>query len=147
MIQRRRYYLWRLVDQDGYILDENLQKRRYTKTTKRLLTRLLSKQGIGLKRIPTDKPGSYGTAKRKAMPTVEHHSHKGLNNRAKLAFALMKTRARHAEVQVTGPALKISGHLLQPAQSLRSCSSPTFCNRHSPSSHQRFRSMETGCNA
>lgn len=30
----------------------------------------------------TDKLRSYGAAKRQIMPTLEHRSHKGLNNRA-----------------------------------------------------------------
>jgi putative transposase len=30
----------------------------------------------------TDKLGSYGAARRKIMPKVEHRQHKGLNNRA-----------------------------------------------------------------
>ncbi len=81
-IQGQRCYLWQAVDQDGYILDETLQKRRNTKAAKRLLTRLLSRQGAAPERIVTDKPGSYGAAKRKVMPAVEHRSHKGLNNRA-----------------------------------------------------------------
>ncbi|WP_153039323.1 DDE-type integrase/transposase/recombinase, partial [Pseudovibrio axinellae] len=42
-IHGQQYYLWRAVDQDGYILDEILQKRRNTKAARRLLTRLLSK--------------------------------------------------------------------------------------------------------
>jgi putative transposase len=37
--------LWRAVDQDGYVLDEIVQTRRNTKAVKRLLTRLLKKQG------------------------------------------------------------------------------------------------------
>ncbi len=39
-IQGQRYYLWRAVDQDGYILDKILQKQRNTKAAKRLLTHL-----------------------------------------------------------------------------------------------------------
>ena len=40
-IAGRKYWLWRAVDQDGYILDEIVQKRRNTKAAKRLLRRLL----------------------------------------------------------------------------------------------------------
>ena len=93
-IQGQRYYLWRAVDQDGYILDEILQKRRNTKAAKRLLTRLLSKQGVSPKRIITDKLGSYGAAKRKIMPAVEHRSHKGLNNRAENSHLPLRKRER-----------------------------------------------------
>ncbi|SDR44903.1 IS6 family transposase [Pseudovibrio sp. Tun.PSC04-5.I4] len=93
-IQGQRYYLWRAVDQDGYILDEILQKRRNTKAAKRLLTRLLKKQGVIPKRIITDKLGSYGSAKREVMPAVEHRSHKGLNNRAENSHLPLRKRER-----------------------------------------------------
>ena len=41
----KQHWLWRAVDQDGYILDEIVQTRRDTNAAKRLLTRLLKKQG------------------------------------------------------------------------------------------------------
>ena len=91
-IQGQRYYLWRAVDQDGYILDEILQKRRNTKAAKLLLTRLLKKQGVAPKRIITDKLGSYGAAKSEVMPAVEHRSHKGLNNRAENSHLPLRKR-------------------------------------------------------
>ncbi len=37
MIGRRKHWLWRAVDQDGYVLDEIVQTRRNTKATSRLL--------------------------------------------------------------------------------------------------------------
>ena len=76
------HWLWRAVDQDGYVLDEIVQSRRNTKAAERLLTRLMKKQGMVPRRIITDKLASYGTARRQVMPGVEHRSHKGLNNRA-----------------------------------------------------------------
>ncbi|BBD41352.1 transposase (plasmid) [Aminobacter sp. Y103A] len=39
-IAGRKHWLWRAVDQDGYVLDEIVQNRRNTKAAKRLLTRL-----------------------------------------------------------------------------------------------------------
>ena len=44
-IAGRKHWLWRAVDQDGHVLDEIVQNRRDTKAAKRLLTRLLKKQG------------------------------------------------------------------------------------------------------
>jgi putative transposase len=38
-ISGRKHWLWRAVDQDGYVLDEIVQTRRNTKAAKRLLTR------------------------------------------------------------------------------------------------------------
>jgi putative transposase len=54
----RKHWLWRAIDQDGYVLDEIVQNRRNTKAAKRLLVRLLKKQGLSPKRIVTDKLGS-----------------------------------------------------------------------------------------
>jgi putative transposase len=61
-IAGRKHWLWRAVDQDGYVLDDIVQTRRNTKAAKRLLTRLLQKQGLKPKRLITDKLGSYGAA-------------------------------------------------------------------------------------
>ena len=90
----RKYWLWRAVDQDGYVLDEIVQNRRNTKAAKRLLTRLLKKQGMAPKRMITDKLRSYGAAKRQVMPDVEHRSHKGLNNRAENSHVPLRKRER-----------------------------------------------------
>ncbi|NEK39813.1 DDE-type integrase/transposase/recombinase, partial [Rhizobium leguminosarum] len=64
----RKHWLWRAVDQDGYVLDEIVQARRDTQAAKRLLVRLLKKQGLTPKRIITDKLRSYSAAKRDVMP-------------------------------------------------------------------------------
>ena len=71
-IAGRKHWLWRAVDQDGYVLDEIVQARRDTKAAKRLLVRLLKKQGLTPKRFVTDKLRSYGAARRDVMPSVEH---------------------------------------------------------------------------
>jgi putative transposase len=90
----RKHWLWRAVDQDGYVLDEIVQTRRNTKAAKRLLIRLLKKQGLAPRRIITDKLRSYGAAKRQVMPDVEHRSHKGLNNRAENSHVPLRKRER-----------------------------------------------------
>ena len=89
-----KHWLWRAVDQDGYGLDEIVQNRRNTKAAKRLLTRLLKKQGVAPKRMITDKLRSYGAARRQIMPSVEHRSHKRLNNRAENSHAPLPKRER-----------------------------------------------------
>ena len=81
-INGEKRYLWRAVDQHGYVLDEIVQVRRNTGAAKRLLERLLRKQGCPPRRMITDKLSSYAAVKRKVMPNVEHRQHKGLNNRA-----------------------------------------------------------------
>ena len=89
-IDGRKHWLWRAVDQDGYVLDEIVQARRDTKAAKRLLVKLLKKQGLKPRRIVTDKLRSYSAAKRDVVPTVEHRSHKGLNNRAENSHLWLK---------------------------------------------------------
>lgn len=93
-IAGQRNWLWRAVDQDGYVLDEIVQTRRDTKAAKRLLKRLLKKQGCAPKRLITDKLGSYAAARRQIMPAVEHRSHKGLNNRAENSHLPLRKRER-----------------------------------------------------
>ncbi|MGZ2505357.1 putative transposase [Rhizobium beringeri] len=90
----RKHWLWRAVDQDGYVLDEIVQARRDTQAARRLLVRLLKKQGLTPKRIVTDKLRSYGAARREVMPAVEHRSHKGLNNRAENSHVPLRKRER-----------------------------------------------------
>jgi putative transposase len=94
------------VDQDGYVLDEIVQVHRNTKAAKRLLTRLLRKQGARPKRIVTGKLGSYGAAKREAMPGVEHRSHKGLNNRAENSHVPIRKRERAMQGFRSWPGLQ-----------------------------------------
>jgi putative transposase len=90
----QKHWLWRAVDQDGYVLDEIVQTRRDTKAAKRLLVRLPKKQGVSPKRIITDKLRSYGAASRDVMPGVEHRSHKDLNNRAENSHVPLRKRER-----------------------------------------------------
>jgi putative transposase len=75
-INGKRCWLWRTVDHDGFVLDEIVQNRRNTKAARRLLIRLMKKQGMVPKRMITDKLRSYGAARRQVIPDVEHRSHK-----------------------------------------------------------------------
>jgi putative transposase len=91
-ITGKKHWLWRAVDQNGYVLDEIVQNRRDTKAAKRLLKRLLRKQGGPPRRLITDKLASYAAAQRQIMPDVEHRSHKGLNNRAENSHLPLRRR-------------------------------------------------------
>lgn len=57
----KKHWLWRAVDQDGFVLEVLVHVPRF---------------------MVTDKLRSYGAAKRDIMPGVDHCSRKGLNNRA-----------------------------------------------------------------
>jgi putative transposase len=89
-----RHYLWRAVDQDGNILDVLVQSKRDAKAAKRFMAKLMKKQCRVPRVLVTDKLKSYGTAHRKLMPSVEHRSHKGLNNRAENSHQPTRQRER-----------------------------------------------------
>ena len=93
-IAGKRHWLWRAVDQNGMVLDILLQSRRDTRAAKRLLRKLLKRQCRAPRVMITDQLASYGTAKREAMPSVEHRTHKGLNNRAENAHQPTRRRER-----------------------------------------------------
>jgi putative transposase len=105
-IRDDKRYLWRAVDQEGYVLDEVVQIHRNTKAARRLLTRLLSKQGRPPKRIVTDKLASYSAAKREVMPKTEHRCHKGLNNRAENSHVPVRKRERMMQGFRSWPGLQ-----------------------------------------
>ena len=73
-----KHWLWRAVDQHGIVLDILVQSSRDASAAKRLLRKLLKKQGVAPRVMITDKLASYAAAKRAVMPSVEHRSHKGL---------------------------------------------------------------------
>src|SRR5215210_8497275 len=78
LIRGTKHWLWRAVDQDGVVLDGLVQKRRDKRAAKRLLRKLLKRQMRPPRVMITDKLASYGAAKGKVMPSVEHRRHKGL---------------------------------------------------------------------
>ena len=65
-IAGRKHWLWRAVDQHGVVLDILVQSRRNAKAAKRLLRKLLKKQGIAPRVMITDKLASYAAAKRRS---------------------------------------------------------------------------------
>ncbi|MFJ1701290.1 IS6 family transposase [Streptomyces sp. NPDC088252] len=75
-------YLWRAVDQDGNVLDILVRNRRDKTAARRFFRRLIKKTRTVPRVVVTDKLRSYSAAHREVMPSVEHRSHKGLNNRA-----------------------------------------------------------------
>jgi putative transposase len=90
----KKQWLWRAVDQNGFVLDVLVQSRRNAKAAKRLMRKLLKKQGHAPRVMITDKLGSYAVAGREIMPKVEHRRHKGLNNRAENSHQPMRQRER-----------------------------------------------------
>lgn len=93
-IKEKKYWLWRAVDANGYVLDALLQSRRNKAAALRLMRKLLKDQGITPRMMITDKLRSYSAAKAELMPGVEHRSHKGLNNRAENSHLAVRRRER-----------------------------------------------------
>jgi putative transposase len=88
------HWLWRAVDQTGIVLDVLVQSRRDKRAAKRLLRKLLKRQGRAPRVMITDKLASYSAAKRELMHGVEHRRHKGLNNRAENSHQPTRRRER-----------------------------------------------------
>jgi putative transposase len=93
-IAGKKHWLWRAVDQDGVVLDVLVQSRRDKRAAKRLLRKLLKRQGRPPRVLVTDKLASYPAAKQELMPGVEHRRHKGLNNRAENSHQPTRRRER-----------------------------------------------------
>ncbi|MEW2490760.1 DDE-type integrase/transposase/recombinase, partial [Streptomyces sp. NPDC048411] len=68
--------------------------RRDKAAARRFFRRLLKRTGAVPRVIVTDKLRSYGAAHREVMPSVEHRSHKGLNNRAENSHQPTRQRER-----------------------------------------------------
>ena len=68
-----RHWLWRAVDEHGFVLDILLQRHRDTDAAKTFLTQLLSEYNVP-DRICTDKLASYGSAIREitSLAEVDH---------------------------------------------------------------------------
>ncbi len=103
-IRGKLHYLWRAVDQHGTVLDILVQRRRNAKAAKRFFKKLLK----GLQYVPrvivTDKLRSYGAAKRKILPGVEHRPEPLPEQPGgELAPADAATRTPDAAVQVGRP--------------------------------------------
>ncbi|MBD9525115.1 IS6 family transposase [Ensifer sp. ENS02] len=93
-IRGQKQWLWRAVDQDGFVLDVLVQSRRNATAARRLMRKLLKGQGRSPRVMITDKLRSYGAARRQIMPGIEHRSHKGLNNRAENSHQPIRRRER-----------------------------------------------------
>jgi putative transposase len=93
-IAGKKHWLWRAVDQDGLVLDVLVRSRRDKRAAKRLLRKLLKKQGGPPRIMITDKLASYPAAKQALMLGVEHRRHKGPNNRAENSHQPTRRRER-----------------------------------------------------
>ena len=93
-IKGKRHWLWRAVDQHGYVLDVLVQSRRNTQAAERLMRKLLRKHGKTPRVMVTDKLKSYAAANKKLGLKFEHRQRKGLNNRAENSHQPTRVREK-----------------------------------------------------
>jgi putative transposase len=91
-IHERKYWLWRAVDQDGFVLDILVQERRHEQAAIAFLQRVLAAAGGAPRVIVTDKLVSYVPAVKRVLPATEHRHHKRLNNRAENSHLPVRKR-------------------------------------------------------
>ena len=94
-MNKRRYWLWRAVDQDGTVLDILVQSRRDQHAAERFLHRVLDvEEGVEPRVIITDKLASYVPAVKRFVPKADHRRQKRLNNRAENSHRPVRKRER-----------------------------------------------------
>jgi len=97
VIQGKRYWLWRAADNEGEILEFLVQRRRDAKAAKKLMKKLLNKQGFAPSRIVTDKLRSYPSAFRAIGLVAEHDRGLRANNRAENSHQPVRRRERKSQ--------------------------------------------------
>lgn len=96
-IRGQKHWLWRAVDDEGEILDFLVQPRRCAGSARRLLRKLLKKQGFAPTRITTDKLKSYAVAIRGERLSADHDQGLRANNRAENSHQPVRRRERRQE--------------------------------------------------
>jgi putative transposase len=91
---KERHYRWRVVDQNGNILDILVQRWRDKKAAKKLFRKLLKGCRYVLRVIVTDKLKSYSATKREIWPGVMHRY---INNRAENSHQPTRQRERRMQ--------------------------------------------------
>ncbi|MBT7613684.1 MAG: IS6 family transposase, partial [Rhodospirillaceae bacterium] len=93
-INGKRYWLWRVVDNEGEVLDFLVQPERNTKSAKKLLNKLLKRQGFAPTKVVTDKFRSYSAEIRSLGLKATHDRGLRANNRAENSHQPVRRRER-----------------------------------------------------
>ena len=93
-IRSKQHYLWRAVDQDGEVIDVFLQARRDGRAARPFFKRQLKKHCSELRKIVTDKLGSYVVAHRELIPDAIRDTSRYANNRAEHSHQPTRVRER-----------------------------------------------------
>ncbi len=96
-INGKRMYLWRAVDSEGEVLDILVQSRRNKKAARKLMRKLLKKQGFVPDAFVTDKLPSYSAALGDLGMDGRHVSGGRSNNRAENFHLPVRQRERRMQ--------------------------------------------------
>lgn len=86
-INGRRHWLWRAVDQHGFVVDILVKSRRDQLAAEALIRRAVTGWDCKPQVVISDKLTSYPPALRRGLPNSEHRRHKGLNKGGEFAPA------------------------------------------------------------
>lgn len=93
-INGKKHWLWRAVDNEGEELDFLVQTRRNARAAKKLMKKLLKKQGFAPTRVVTDKLASYPAAFKAIGLSAENICDLRANNRAENSHLPIRRRER-----------------------------------------------------
>jgi putative transposase len=93
-INGKQHCLWRVVDQEGEVVDVYLQAKRDGVAAKGFFKRLMRARGGKPRKIVTDRLRSYGVAHRELIPEVIHSTEQYENNRAEQSHEATRVRER-----------------------------------------------------
>ena len=88
------HYMWRAVDDNGYVLDVVVTRRRNKRAAYRFLRRLVGNRRRLPRVVVTDGLGSYVEPIAKLLPKAEHRVSQYLNNRAECSHQPIRVRER-----------------------------------------------------
>ncbi len=94
LIQGQRRYFWRADDQDGDVIDIQIQKCKDTRAAKRVFLKLLKSQGQAPLELTTDRLRNYRAAKCQVMSSVPHCQGRYANNRAEVSHQPTREQER-----------------------------------------------------
>ncbi len=93
-IAGKQMYLWRAVDDEGEVLEVLVRRRRDKAAARKLMRKLLGKQGFAPAVVTTDKLRSYGAAFAELGLTARHERGLRKNNRAEVSHQPVRRRER-----------------------------------------------------
>jgi hypothetical protein len=144
-IAGKTHYLWRAVDQHGAVLDILLTSRRNAQAATRFFRTLLKGLGYVPRVLVTDKLASYGVARRRLSPGVEHRRSKYLNNQAENSHQPTRQRERAMKkVPLTGRRPTVSVRVQRYLTALSTSPPPAHRSRVPARHAHPIRHLERG---